>query len=159
MIPQHPRTRVFAAGLALTLFAGACSGGGDEEPSREIDTSSDAYTEYSGVALPQGIEDPKIAAEYDEFDSPVYNVEFSGSPEQAEEVCEGIGNWLPRVDGVSEEEREQFGISAEALEAAGEDVRGCSALDMETGVQNEGIVLYPDGGTADVYLRSYDLPR
>ncbi|MFW5419768.1 hypothetical protein J0910_24420 [Nocardiopsis sp. CNT-189] len=156
---HRSRARAFAAGLALTLFAGACSGGGEEEPSGEIDTSPDAYTEYSGVALPEGVEAPEITAEYDEFDSPVYSVEFSGTPEQAEEVCEGIGNWLPRVDGVSEEEREQFGISAEALDAAGEEIRGCSAIDMETGVQNEGIVLYPDEETADVYLHSYDLPR
>ncbi|GAA2001607.1 hypothetical protein GCM10009799_31040 [Nocardiopsis rhodophaea] len=153
--------RTTAAGLLLSLLVGGCAVGGDEpkEPTTEIDTSPKAFTEYSGVPLPEGIKEPDITAEYDDQGNVVYNVLFSATSQQAEKVCEEVGNWLPRSQGVSEEEREKLGIDADAVTAAGDNVRGCSAVDQETGTHTEGIVLYPDDDSADVYLITHTLGR
>ncbi|GAB3499454.1 hypothetical protein [Nocardiopsis coralliicola] len=155
-----PGSPALLAALVLCASAASCTGDRDEPPPGGIDTSQEAYTGYSGVELPDGVDGPSITAAYDAFDSPVYTVAFTGTPEQAETVCEGIGNWLVDADGVSGDEQERFGIPDASLEAAeGSGVRGCGAMNMDHGIQTDGIVLYPDADTAEVYLRSHDIPR
>lgn len=160
----RPAVRLpLAAGLAAVLLAVGCTDGSGRpdgaEPSVSVDTSPKAFEEYSGVDLPDGADDPAIRAENGATGDPVYTVHFTGGPASAEDVCTQVGNWLPRTQGVSKEDRQLFGIGAADAKAAGDEVRGCGAVIQDQGVQVEGIVLYPDPDTADVYLRAYKLGR
>lgn len=152
-------------GLVALLLSG-CSGVsinlGSEEPSPSpsLDTSSAAFEEFSGVDLPDEAENADIRTENDEYVEPLYLLHYTGTAAGAEDICTQVGNWLPYSQAVSKEEREKFGVNAAAVKAAGEEVRGCGAITKaKEGVQVEGLVLYPDPDTAEIYLRAYKMGR
>lgn len=162
MLRFTARLPLAAIGLAVALLSGCTDGSGDPDgadPSASIDTSPKAFEEYSGVTLPDDAEDPAIRAENGETGDPVYTLHYTGAPAGAEDVCTQVGNWLVHPDGVSKDERKRFGIDPADVKSAGDEVRGCEAVMQDKGVQVEGIVLYPDPDTADVYLRAYKLGR
>ncbi|CAM4022581.1 hypothetical protein [Nocardiopsis rhodophaea] len=68
---------------------------------------------------------------------------------------------MSHLEGPSTEEQKRFGIDADAdadvAAKAGEETRECTEIDQESATQPEGLVLYSDDETADVYLRTDEI--
>ncbi len=159
---RHSHGGMVTEALALSLLAAGCSAGSNalrQGDPADIDTSLGAFEEYSSVQLPDGVDEPDITAERDDDGNVEYKVHFSGSPDEAEEVCRQVKGWLPHLEGTSTEEQQRFGIDADVAAKAGEETRECTGIDQESGTQTEGLVLYSDDETADVYLRTYEINR
>lgn len=75
----------------------------------------------------------------------------SATPEKAETFCSdfGLGGSLPSSAGLSDEDREAFGVEGDSVET----VRRCAAVRPDDPSVNRSVLItYPDQDTAAVHL-------
>ncbi|MBB6170645.1 hypothetical protein HNR23_000705 [Nocardiopsis mwathae] len=143
----------------LFFLVSSCSWASEEEILEESDISVISFEEFAQLDLPDSAEDVTTNTLANELDSLIYRAHFTTTHEEAEDICREIGNYLPRSQGIPKHDQGLYGITPDTAREFEDSAYGCTALNQQTGRQVEGIVLYPDGAAAHVYLRAYELGR
>lgn len=154
-----------AAAVLLALTAVAC--GPEEERTVPEPTPAESATpgpvdaesiaDEAGVSLPLDAEVQR-AEQREGSATTARLLVFTTTPEKAETFCSdfGLGGSLPSSAGLTDEDREAFGVEGDSVET----VRRCAAVRPDDPSVNRSVLItYPDQDTAAVHLAVVTSPR